>query len=260
MLSDEDVAFQRETYKWLLKYFGGKDFYTHTQLVLPTDAFFPSHIASPDEAVTTTFLQVRQHAGMGIWPCALVPQEADDDTHVGPCLLIQQAPHSPNGTYCRYEGKAYISFNPELANHPARIVATFAHELGHYLTDDLPEPPPGGWENWEFATDLTAVFLGFGIFSANTAFNFQQYANGESQGWRSQRSGYLSDVELLFALALFCQLKGIRPESVTTYIKPSLKSMFLKCHKQIVRTEGLIADIRSVSRVSQSHDKHPRFE
>lgn len=95
VLSDEDVTFQRETYKWLLKYFGGKDFYTHTQLVLPTDAFFPSHIASPDEAVTTTFLQVRQHAGMGVWPCALVPQEADDDTMLALACSFNRRPILP---------------------------------------------------------------------------------------------------------------------------------------------------------------------
>ena len=72
------------------------------------------------------------------------------------------------------------------------MVATFAHELSHYLTATAPEPPPGGWDNWEFATDICASFLGFGIFVANSAFSFNQYTEVDSQGWQSSRGGYLT--------------------------------------------------------------------
>nr|WP_086939387.1 hypothetical protein [Thaumasiovibrio occultus] len=259
VLAGEDLQFQIETYQWLLKYFGGDDFYTHTQLVLPTDQYFPAQVSSPTEAVIATFSQVKHYAGMSDWPCNLRIQEADAETHLGHTLLIKEAPSTANGTYFKQDGEVNISFNPVLAKNPPRLVATFAHELGHYLTDSLPEPPPGGWDNWEFATDLTAVFLGFGIFSANTAFSFQQFTGSGTQGWSSQRSGYLSDTELLFGLAIFCHLKDIAPDDVAKFIKPALRKLFRRCYQQIARTEGLIADLRAVEYIGITTHKLPRF-
>lgn len=260
VLTGEDLLFQLETYKWLMKYFGGEDFFHNTQLVLPTDQFFPLRVGSSDEAVIATFAQVQVHAGMAKWPSKLIRQEHDADPHLGHTLLVKGSPSTANGTFSLREGKAYISFNPELENNPARMVATFAHEFGHYLTCELPESPPGGWENWEFATDLTAVFLGFGIFSANTAFSFQQYTNTGTQGWRSQRSGYLSSIELLFALAIFCRLKGISPDIAKPYIKPTLRKVFRQCCRQVDGCDELINEIRSVNYVGAKDYKPARFE
>ena len=39
--------------------------------------------------------------------------------------------------------------------------------------------------------DLLTVFLGFGIFTANSAFHFKQYTTDRAQGWSAGRSGYL---------------------------------------------------------------------
>ncbi|MDX6851136.1 hypothetical protein SCD92_17290, partial [Gilvimarinus sp. SDUM040013] len=63
-------------------------------------------------------------------------------------------------------------FQQPARTSPTQLVATFAHELSHYLTCTANEPPPGGWDNWEFATDIAATFLGFGVFMANSSFNF----------------------------------------------------------------------------------------
>ena len=69
------------------------------------------------------------------------------------------------------------------------------------------EAEPGVWENWEFATDTCATFLGFGIFQANAAFGTRQSA----EGFSAHRPGYLTQAEHGYALALFLRLKGIAP-------------------------------------------------
>ena len=50
--------------------------------------------------------------------------------------------------------------------------------------------------------DLGAVVLGFGIFLANTAFEFQQTSSGGMTGWGYDHRGALGQVEVAYALAI----------------------------------------------------------
>jgi len=246
LLSAQDVEFQIATFKWLLKNFGGDDFYQTTKLVLPTKAYFPSKVESPEEAAISTFEQVKKHAGMESWQCKLVAQEEDADPVVAPSLMVQNAPSSPQGTFQATEqNEVIITYNPALTAQPIQLVATLAHELSHYLTAVSKEEPPGGWENWEFATDITATFLGFGIFMANSAFNFTQFSSADSQGWKSNRSGYLSESEHIYALAIFLRLKGYAIDEAKSHLKPHLRKLLQKADKELAKS-NIIKELSNV--------------
>ncbi|WP_288129833.1 hypothetical protein [Microbulbifer sp.] len=234
VLSEEDTEFQIATYKWLLKNFGGDDFYHHARLVLPTREYFPSKVESPEQAASETFLAVKKYAGMEDWPCRLQAQDDDINTRVSPTLTIQNAPQNPLGTFSVEEGEeVVITYNPAVVKNPTQLVATLAHELAHYLTATSAEDPPGGWENWEFVTDVAATFLGFGVFMANAAFSFQQFAEVDSQGWQYSRSGYLSEAENLYSLAIFLVLKKIPFEVAASHLKPSLRKTLKASVKEV---------------------------
>lgn len=234
LLSAEDEYFQVECYRWLLTYFGGDGFYNQTDLVLPTQEYFPAKVNSNESAAETTFVQVLKHAGMEDWPVELVSQDEDPVLQVGETLVVQNVEQSPEGTFSVNEkSEVKISYNPKLVSEPVNMVATFAHELSHYLTAHAPEPPPGGWDNWEFATDIAATFLGFGIFQANSAVRFRQFSSNGIMGWQSSRSGYLSEAEHSYALAIFLRLKGIDfgvalphcERNVAAYLKEALSEL-----------------------------------
>ena len=172
-----------------------------------------------------------------------------------PTLTIRNAPNNPHGTFeVKENNEIVITYNPELVGNPVQLVATYAHELSHYLTGSGPEEPPGGWDNWEFATDIAATFLGFGVFMANSAFNFQQFTEVDSQGWQYNRSGYLSESEHIFALAIFLGLQGISLESALPHLKPNLKKLLKKAAKQ-VSASGLINELAAVEYVPPAHNK-----
>lgn len=248
LLSDEDNLFQVECYRWLLTHFGGPNFYQDTELILPTDEFFPVEATSNRHAAETTFEQVKKFAGMGDWPCELKEQDSDIDTRVAPTLAVAGAPRKPLGTFSINDdgSGATITYNPALVSNPTQMVATFAHELAHYLTGTAPSAPPGGWENWEFATDIAATFLGFGVFMANATFNFQQHSDTEVQGWQVSGGGYLSESEHSYSLAIFMLLKGISYDIAAPYcdinIRKLLKSAFVELQKTTI-----IGELQSVT-------------
>ena len=246
ILSPEDTNFQIATYKWLLRYFGGDDFYKNTLLVLPTRDYFPSKVEGENEAAIETFNTVKKHMGMESWLCTLEKQDENADPSVSPILAVQNMPNNPLGTFGENDNnEIVITYNPSLVKNPTQLIATYAHELAHYLTATAGEAPPGGWENWEFVTDIAATFLGFGVFMANSAFTFQQYTDVDSQGWRYSRSGYLSEAEHIFALAMFLKLKNLTIGSALPHLKPNLKALLKMATKQISRTE-LINDLLAV--------------
>lgn len=238
LLSEEDSYFQLECYRWLLMNFGGDSFYKNSGLILPTVEYFPAMVTSGESAARTTFSQVLKHAGMEEWPVNLVMQSEDPDRVVGPSLLIQSKDHNPLGTFSVSENhEVTITYNPKVVSNPMSMVATFAHELAHYLTGYAKSSPPGGWENWEFATDIAATFMGFGIFQANSAFNFKQYSTPDGMGWETTGAGYLTVAEHSYALAVFLKLKNIDPKIAMPHCDPNVKHNLKKALKELDRND-----------------------
>ena len=126
-----------------------------------------------------------------------------------------------------------ITYDPAKVGNPVGLIATFAHELAHYWTASASNPPPGGWEMWEPATDFAAVQMGFGIFLANSAFSFSQFQDAMEIGWQSEQSGYLSEQSLLFALAIFCRITKSDENTIRENLKPILRKEFGKAQKQL---------------------------
>ena len=240
LLPENDKYFQIECYRWLLTHFGGDEFFVEAKLILPTKDYFPGNVESSEEAIKAVFEQIKKYAGMQEWPCLLEQQEEDPNIVVGETLLIQGAPSGPLGTFSYNENnEACITYNPKIASEPIQLVATFAHELSHYLTGAAPEPPPGGWENCEFATDIGATFLGFGIFVANAAFNFRQYSDAGTTGWSTSGGGYLTEAEYSYALAIFLLLKDISPDMAYPHCDTNIQSYLKKALNELENSKDI---------------------
>ena len=99
LLSDEDRDFQFESFKWLLTHFGSTYFYDATNLVLPTDEFFPTEVSTNQDAAHLTFQQVLELAGLASWPVVLKAQKEDPDLQVAPTVVVQITNTGPAGTF-----------------------------------------------------------------------------------------------------------------------------------------------------------------
>ena len=117
--------------------------------------------------------------------------------------------------------------------------------MGHYLNHSFPEGPPGGWDLEEPATDITAAFFGFGIFSANSAFHFTQTQDFDSQGYSTARLGYITEAEWAFDIAIFCVLTETDIQIAKPYLKPHIWKQVRKAEKYLRKNnsaEGIIED------------------
>jgi len=137
--------------------------------------------------------------------------------------------------------KETITIDLELTHNPTNLIATLAHELGHALHNRMPQAYDGDPALYELFTDLTAVYFGYGIFLANSRFEF----SGNNMGWQSRGAGYLPEADLVFATALFMKIKDIPIETAKQHLKPRLHKMLDKAFKQLARYENDIEALRS---------------
>jgi hypothetical protein len=232
----DELEWQLATFKWLGREFGS---IADRPLVLPTSDFFPAPSGGTSR-IQALFDNVRNAAGMADWPCELRAGRESRPAQVGFALLLRhEGAQAPCGTF-EVEApdgvrKVVITYNPSLAADTDAMIATFGHELGHYLMSKAKSDPPGGWELHELHTDLAGVWLGFGIFLANAARNFSQFQSGGEMGWSSRSQGYLSEGALVTALAIFQRLRGDDPLAPARWLKDYLRTDLKNAAKALAR-------------------------
>ncbi len=213
--------------KWFSQEFDGMDRLKRTPAILANSAFFPRSTLTGEDRAKEIFHQVAVHADLTDWPCVLEPYDGERPMEVGPGLGLRHTSEpSPAGTFSYEDGQYLIRYDFALLTRPHDLIATFAHELSHYLLHSTQSLPPGGEELEEHATDLGAVFMGFGGFMTNSARNFSQFQTAESQGWENRQQGYLSELALTTAYALMTLLTDSDRNLAMIELKPYLQKPF----------------------------------
>lgn len=252
-LQRDDEEWQLETWRWLLEVLGGIPDLKLRPFVVPTKDFFPPTEAQGHDRALHVFDRVRDLMDMGDWHCRLVPQPEAPDAKVSEVAFLKfdDNGRSPAGTYGREGNEAVITYDPKLVDDPVSLVATFAHELSHDLLSTRPEPP-GGWDNHEFCTDLCVAYSGFGLFGAATAFRY--YSGATS--WGYQKSGYLSQAEWTFALAVFFALRGQSMEDGQAWLPSHLMNGVRRSMKYLSSKPELLSPMRKVTSAVADYGKH----
>ncbi len=230
-----------DAFAWSLDNFDADLFYNDTELVLPTNQFFPGRVDSVHGMASLIFDQVKQHAGISHWPTRLADQSSCSLLNA-PQVEIKGALRGPKGVIDESvadQHRLLIPYNPQQISKPEGMIASFSHTLAHYMGQMAKTPPPGGVEYWPQVTELLAVYLGFGLMFANSAFTFKGGC-GSCYNPNANRDAYLSEQEATYALAIFAVLKGIPNSSVTGHLKSHLRGFYKKAVKEVnLRTADL---------------------
>ncbi len=242
LIDDDEWEWQLVCFKWLIQNTGGIDELRKHPLITPTLDFFPSTYADQSNQADRMFDLVKKHADMANWPVTLKAGESNKPNTIHPTMSIVHQHAPPLGTFQVQQDSicnntVVITYNPDILSNMEAFIATMAHELSHYLMRSFNTLPPGGHEMEELATDLCAVFLGFGIFIANNAKVTDGFTDFDQQGWKIGYAGYLSEHALITALSISETLAGRDPMNAAKYLKPYLAKDLKKASKYIVKKD-----------------------
>lgn len=189
---------------WLAERFG-LDRLKNATLVTPTPDFFPDPYTPDDAGFGPTARRVCGY--MGVDPDSVQFVLADDN----------DMPEAA-GLYEIGERSTIYVARSRLAE-PVRLVAVLAHELAHELL------LKGGHisrevTDHEQVTDLLPVFLGMGIFGANGTVREETWRDPHGTYSLVTRQGYLTSLELGYALAVFAHARGEASPKWVKHLRP----------------------------------------
>jgi hypothetical protein len=236
-----------DAFGWSLENFDADLFYRETVLVLPSNQFFPGRADSAQGMANLIFDQVKRYAGVSHWPTRIVDQNSCMLPSV-PQIEIKGALRGPQGVKASSvteERRLPIPYNPQQIGNPEGMIASFAHTLAHHLGQMARTPPPGGVAYWPHVTELLAVYLGFGLMFANSAFTFRGGC-GSCYNPNANRDAYLSEQEATYALAIFAVLKEIPNSAITGHLKSHLRGFFRKAVKEVKRQKEQLVRLGGV--------------
>ncbi|MCU7891829.1 MAG: hypothetical protein KZQ78_09550 [Candidatus Thiodiazotropha sp. (ex Ustalcina ferruginea)] len=249
LLNQASTDWLHEAFGWSLRNFNADYFHTDTWLVLPTNECFPGVVDSTEGMAKLIFEQVKHYAGVRHWPTLVIDQNQ--------CPLMDQTPlllqgairgEDVKGSVVKDQSQRLpIPYNPQQINNPEGMIASFAHILAYYLGQMSQEPPSGGAGHWPETTELLAIFMGFGLMFANSAFTFKGGC-GSCYNPSAVRQAALSEYEATYALALFAVLKEIPNATVSRHFKKHLRGFYKKAVKEIQSNREGLAELMSIGR------------
>ena len=246
---DEDSRqWLNEAFIWAMEHFDGKFFARQSQLILPTNAFFPARENSVEALASSVFEKVRGYCGLTHWPLTLVdpahfvPQQYQLSAPVAIVRGDNVDPQMAQNMLSVPGQQLAVSYDPVQLNQPQVMVANYAAMMANYLMGAANQPVPGGPEHRAPAVEVLAIFMGFGVMFANTAYAFRGGC-GSCHNHAANRVAVLTENESLYVLALFCTLKQIDAKTVTPHLKGHLRGMFKQAMKSLKKdqsqTDGL---------------------
>jgi len=240
VLDEDSIIWLFDTFLWAENFLDADIFYKQTLLVLPSNAFFPAKSNDLEEMSTLIFANVKQYAHLQHWPFQLVNQ----NNEVVEQVQLPYIEGAIRGTKVidqssKAENSLLIPFNPIQSRNPQAIIAYFAQTLAYYALLLSPNKPENYQGNIPQLSEVIAVFMGFGVIMANSAFNYKNVTCGSCNTPSTERQSYLSQYDITYALAIFCVLKGINKKVVLASLKSSLRTFFKKAYKQVLKRAEL---------------------
>lgn len=238
LLDDSSRQWLYDSFHWAMAHFDSQFFADKSQLVLPTAAFFPDRANNADQLASNVFDRVKTYTGLFDWPFQQVPPQYYQPQP----LQLKGHPdivRGENTDATVYQNmlvdpqqKMLVSYDPVQLNQPQVMIANYATMLANYLIGLSNQQPPGGEDYRAPSTEILAIFMGFGVMFANTAYAFRGGC-GSCHNHAANRVAVLSENEAIYALALFCQLKEIDNKTVTPQLKKYLRPLYKQAVKDI---------------------------
>ena len=169
-------------------------------LIEATDQWFPDPWTGDPEGVGAICVRLLDYAGLEQLRVRVevAPERPRWGGVVGAMAEHREGP--PAWFAGIEEGICHIGCTRDDLGEPEVLVAHLGHEVAHaWRRSHGLEVPDRDVE--ERLTDLSTVYLGFGLFTVNASWRDRSWSDGSVQWTRRSESGYLSAPQMSFLLA-----------------------------------------------------------
>ncbi len=206
------------------------------RVILPTDHFFPDVYDGSYNAVRRILIRVCHY--MEVAPAEVSLRLYDGERESGldadPGLPILTEGSAGPATF--HIGRStVISIEQSCRNDPMLLVAVMAHELCHHILS-APGVAPLDEHEEEPMTDLATVFMGMGVFSANSVIREADWHQGDRTAWTIHAGGYLSERMFAYALSLFAWERGENKPPWARHLRRPVRRTFRTGVKYLLKT------------------------
>ncbi len=230
-LGDDQRAWIDAKLTWLIDQFG-KDHMLRA-VITPTDEFFPARYQGTPDDAKVVLGHLCEYMNVELSRLELSFYKS---TQANPVRMSFDPGNGEYalGAYAEEGSKARIWIEETQLSNPSSVVATLAHELGHvHLLGDRRYPREA--EDHEPLTDLTTIFFGLGIFTANSVIRETNWRSGQLSGWSVAKAGYLSVGHYAYALARFALERGENKPSWIKFLRADVKGWMKTELKELIR-------------------------
>lgn len=193
--------------------------FLHAPMVVPESEWFPDPWTPDAAGVHGLIRRIMYYVGLGDVPCAIERFVYDGSGGTARGRHAIAFFEGLQGGVCRF------GVNCAQLGDPEFLIGVLAHEAAHAyraihglaVEDHARE---------EELTDLTTVFLGFGVFTTNNAQRTTEYGGGRLE----RRAGYLSPQAMVWALATWtrARAKAGDEDAAERWLEPVQRGMYLK--------------------------------
>lgn len=260
VIDEESKEWIFDTFLWCIDQLDGDFFKDNSELILPNNSFYPGSASSVEAMADKIFANTLKYAGMTSWPLQLVSADnfsqkpmpqlifesrlRGEDANVSSKINTHISSDVSSHISYKVEGEEItptlapstptidIAFHSSQLNQPQDLIAYLVQVQAGILVNQNGMLPPGGKEVLPQTIDLVACFMGFGVIFANTAYQFKGGC-GSCNNQNLNRQSALPELETVYALALFCVIKGVDIKPVRKALKSHLTKPFRQAHKEI---------------------------
>lgn len=230
----------------------GKEPFLDTPIVEPTPEFFPDPWTFTHRGLDRLTRRLMRYAGLGQLDVRIGTYRERD---AGPLVRTEHQDPSAAGVFLGIEeGCCVFAFNEKVPSDAEFMAGVMCHEVAHAyrafhgLRGTSPE------EEEEHLTDLTTVYLGFGILATNNSHRFRQRSwvsgGAEFSEWSRQSAGYLPPQAFAYLLATQMVARALPPRERRRLLKrlEGNQAVFVKAALKAVRRQE--RDILGVLRLA----------
>jgi len=233
-----------DTFAWCTAQLNNDFFNKNSDLIVSKNIFPPQNIGSAEFTTETIFANTLKYTGMTAWPIKLVAADSFTQKPMPKMLCekgINSAHRGVNNLSInllnnqKSASSIEIPFHPSQLNQPEELIAYLVHNQASILLEQHSMDSPGRIENLAKTIDLVACFMGFGIIFANTAGQHEDDCGSPllNKNSKFKRQAALTELETVYALAIFSAIKGSDIKKVKAELKTHLFKPFHKACKEV---------------------------